>query len=108
MCAQPDNAVVSLETDDVSYDELISVVPELEKKIKDLERKTANLFMDNVALSTKLKASRAVETKQEENNRNIEERLVQVMKEQVSILICSFTHATALILYYMHVFWCLH
>ena len=41
---------------------------ELEDKVKDLEQKVANLFMDNVALKTKLEASRKVERQQYDND----------------------------------------
>ena len=50
---------------------------ELEDKVKDLERKVANLFMDNVALKTKLEASREVERQQEEEIARLKERLVR-------------------------------
>ena len=51
---------------------------ELEDKVKDLERKVANLFMDNVALKTKLEASR-------EKIARLEERLVQPLGAQVNM-----------------------
>ena len=51
--------------------------------MKDLERKVANLFMDNVALKTKLEASREVERQQYEEIACLKERLVQALKAQV-------------------------
>lgn len=59
------------------------------EKIKDLEHKVANLFMDNVSLTTKLKASRAVETEHKECISNLEEQLVQALKKQVLIHTCT-------------------
>ena len=56
--------------------------------MKDLERKVANLFMDNVALTTKLKASREVERQQQEEVTSLKERLVQALRAQVSIHYC--------------------
>ena len=64
-------------------DELQSKVGELEDKVKDLEQKVANLFMDNVALKTKLEASREVERQQHEEITHLKERLVQALKAQV-------------------------
>ena len=58
---------------------------ELEDKVKDLERKVANLFMDNVAFKTKLEASREVERQQEEEIARLKERLVQSLKAQVKV-----------------------
>ena len=58
---------------------------ELEDKVKDLEQKVANLFMDNVALKTKLEASREVETQQQEEIAHLKERLVQALSAQVNI-----------------------
>ena len=78
-------------------EEGLSVVPKLEEKVKDLERKTANLFMDNVSLTTKLKASRETEASQVEEIRDLKEQLTRAL-EQVCILICALTHATALVL----------
>ena len=51
--------------------------------MKDLERKVANLFMDNVALTTKLKANREVEKQQQEEIVSLEERLVQALRAEV-------------------------
>ena len=56
---------------------------ELEDNVKDLERKVANLFMDNVALKTKLEASRVVESEQQEETTHLKERLVQALRAQV-------------------------
>ena len=43
--------------------------------MKDLERKVANLFMDNVALKSKLEASREVERQQQEEMTRLKEQL---------------------------------
>ena len=53
--------------------------------MKDLERKVANLFMDNVALKTKLEASREVEKQQQEEINRLKEWLVQALKAQVKV-----------------------
>ena len=58
---------------------------ELEDKVKDLERKVANLFMDNVALTTKLKASREVDRQQQEEIACLKERLVQALRAEVNL-----------------------
>ena len=58
---------------------------ELEDKVKDLERKVAKLFMDNVALKTKLEASREVERQQQEEMTRLKERLVKALKAQVKV-----------------------
>ncbi len=58
---------------------------ELEDNVKDLERKVANLFMDNVALKTKLEASRVVESEQQEEIARLKERLVQALRAQVNM-----------------------
>ena len=82
---QSDEAVTPLEGTDVSAtDELQSKVSELEAKVKDLERKVADLFMDNVALKTKLEASRKVEKQQQEEITTLKERLVQALRAQVN------------------------
>ena len=82
---QPDEAVTPLEGTDVSAtDELQSKVSELEAKMKDLERKVADLCMDNVALKTKLEASRKVEKQQQEEITTLKERLVQALRAQVN------------------------
>ena len=66
--------------------------------MKDLERKVANLFMENVALTTKLKASRGVEGKQEEEITCLKEQLLQALSAQVNMhfgtfIVCiSFQH----------------
>ena len=58
---------------------------ELEDKVKDLEQKVANLFMDNVALKTKLEASREVERQQLEEITHLKEQLLQALSAQVNI-----------------------
>ena len=62
---------------------------ELEDKVKDLERKVANLFMDNVALKTKLEAIREaireLERQQKEEITHLKERLVQALKSKVKV-----------------------
>ena len=58
---------------------------ELEDKVKDLERKVANLFMDNVALKTKLETIRGVERQQQEEITHLKEQLVQDLSAQVSM-----------------------
>ena len=83
---QSDEAVIPPEGTDVSAtDELQSKVSELEVKVKDLEQKVADLFMDNVALKTKLEASRKVENKQQEEITGLKERLVQALRTQVNM-----------------------
>ena len=66
-------------------DEWQSKVGELEDKVKCLERKVANLFMDNVALKTNLEASREVERQQEEEITHLKEQLVQALSAQVNM-----------------------
>ena len=51
----------------------------------ELERKVANLFMDNVAFKTKLVASREVESQQQEEITCLKERLVQALRAQVNM-----------------------
>ena len=62
--------------------------------MKDLEQKVTNLFMDNVALKTKLEASREVERQQQEEMTRLKERLVQALSVQVSMhfraLYCAY------------------
>ena len=58
---------------------------ELEDKVKDLEQKVANLFMNNVALKTKLEASREVERQQQEEITSLKQRLVQALRTQVNM-----------------------
>ena len=58
---------------------------ELEDKVKDLERKVANLFMDNVALKTNLDASQDVERQKYEEIARLKERLMQALKAQVKV-----------------------
>ena len=54
--------------------------------MKDLEQKVANLFMDNVALKTKLEAIREVERQQYQEIAHLKKRLVQALKAQVKAL----------------------
>ena len=68
---------------------------ELDDKVKDLERKVANLFNDNMALKTKLEASREVERQQQEEIAHLTERLVQAqvnMHFRTFIVCISFEH----------------
>ena len=58
---------------------------ELEDKVKDLDQKVANLFMDNVALKTKLEASREVERQKHEEIARLKEPLVQALSEKVKV-----------------------
>ena len=91
---QSDDATISMEgTGEV--DELQSKVSELEAKVKDLERKVADLFMDNVALKTKLEASRKVEKQQQEEITSLKERLVQALRAQVNVHFYSFCFFTS-------------
>ena len=53
--------------------------------MKDLEQKVANFFMDNVALKTKLEASREVERQQQEEIAHLKEQLVQALSAQVNM-----------------------
>ena len=57
--------------------------------MKNLERKVADLFMDNVAFKTKLEASREVERQQYEEIARLKERLVQSLKAQVKVRFCD-------------------
>ena len=57
---------------------------ELEDKVKDLEQ-VSNLYMDNVALKTKLEASREVERQQQEEIAHLKEQLVQALRAQVKV-----------------------
>ena len=66
-------------------DELQSSVSELEAKVKDLERKVADLFMDNMALKTKLEASRMEEKLQQEEITLLKE---QALRTQVNMYYC--------------------
>ena len=50
---------------------------ELEDKVKDMEQWVANLFMDNVALKTKLEDSQEVERQQQEEITRLKGQLVQ-------------------------------
>ena len=86
---QSDEPVSPPEGTDVSAtDELQVKVGELEAKVKDLDRKVADLFMDNVALKTKLEASRKVEKQQQEEITSLKERLVQALRTQVNMHFC--------------------
>ena len=83
---QSDGAVSPVKgTSDAAPDETQSAFCELEDKVKELEWKVANLFMDNVALTTKLKASHEAERQQQEENTSLKERLVQALRAQVSM-----------------------
>ena len=88
---QSGNSGTCLETDDGSSDQLLSMVSELEKGRKDLERKVANLFMDNISLVKKLKASRAAEMEQMKGINSLENQLAQALKTQVNVHI--YMHA---------------
>ena len=86
---QPDDAINPVEvTSAGASDETHSALCELEDKVKELEQKVANLFMDNVALTTKLKASHEVERQQQQENTSLRERLVQALRAQVSMQYC--------------------
>ena len=63
---------------------------ELEDKVKDLERKVANLFMDNVALKTKLEASREVERQQYEEIARLKEQLSPQVNMHFRDLYCVY------------------
>ena len=90
---QPDEAVIPSKGSDGAPDELQSSrVGELEDKVKDLERKVANLFMDNVAFKTKLEASREVERQQQEEVASLKERLVQALRAQVHMHFWTYVH----------------
>ena len=81
---QSEEAVIPPEGSNVgTTDELHSKLAELEDKVKDLERKVANLFLDNVALKTKLEASQVVERQQQEEITRLKERLVQALRAHV-------------------------
>ena len=56
---------------------------EREDKVKDLEQKVANLFMDNATLKTNLDASQDVERQQHEEIARLKEQLAQALKAQV-------------------------
>ena len=62
---------------------------ELEDKVKYLEHNVANLFIDNVALTTKLEASQEIEIQQQKEIASLKERLVQALKAQVNICFWS-------------------
>ena len=82
---------------------------ELEDKVKDLEQKVDNLFMDNVALKTKLEASREVERQQQEEIARlkeeiyqVKERLLQALRAQVT---CTF-RTLIVCISFKHIFFC--
>ena len=79
---QSEEAVIPPKSSDFGATEK-SKTGELEDKMKDLERKVANLCMDNVAPKTKLEASREVERQQQEEITRLIERLVQDLSAQV-------------------------
>ena len=54
--------------------------------MKDLERKVANLLMNNVALKTNLEASQDAERQQQEEIARLKDRLVQA---QVNMHFCD-------------------
>ena len=55
----------------------------------------ANLFMDNVALTTKLKANREVERQQQEEITSLKERLVQALRAKVvHFCVCTELNCT--------------
>ena len=58
---------------------------ELEDEVKDLERKVSNLYMDDMALKTKLEGSREVERRQQEEIAHLKEQLVQALRAQVKV-----------------------
>ena len=76
---QSEEAVIPPEGSNAdTTDELQSKLAELEDKVNDLEQKVANLFMDNMALKTKLEASR-------EEIARLKERLVEDLRAQVNM-----------------------
>ena len=82
---QSDDVVSQPEgTGAVAADEVHSRVRELDEKVKDLELKVANLFMDNIALKTKLTASWEVEGQLQKEVTGLRERLVQALSAQVN------------------------
>ena len=83
---QSDDAVRPVEgTSAGAPDETHSRVSELEDKVKDLERKVANLSMDNVALETKLNAGREVEKQKQEEITSLKEQRLQALRAQVIV-----------------------
>ena len=81
------------ETSLATGDNVLSMLSEQEATIKDLEQKVANLFMDNVSLTTKLKASREGETEHMEKIVNLEERLLLALEGQVNMHFCTLTQS---------------
>ena len=63
---------------------------ELEDKVKDLEWKVANLFMDNVALKSKLEASWEVERQQQEVMTRLKEQLSPQVNMYFRDLYCVY------------------
>ena len=85
---QSDEAIIPLEGTHASTDDKLQSkcsVSELEAKVKDLEQKVADLFMDNMALKTKLEAGQNIEKQQQEEITRLKERLVQALKAQVNM-----------------------
>ena len=83
---QSEEAIISPEGGNVgTTDELLSKLAEPEDKVKDLEWKVANLFMDNMALKTKLEAIQEVKRQQKEEIVRLTERLVQPLRAQVNM-----------------------
>lgn len=60
-----------------------SRVIELEDRVKHLEQEVAILYVDNDALTTKINASREVESLQQEEITSLKERPVQNVSAQV-------------------------
>ena len=58
---------------------------ELEDEVKDLEQKVSNLYMDNMALKTKLEASQEVERQKQKEIAHLKEQLVQALRAQVKV-----------------------
>ena len=97
---QSDDAVKQPEGTGVgAHDEMHSRVRELEEKVKDMERKVANLFMDNVALKTKLVASRKKEEQQQEEITSLDERLAQSLSAQVIMHLYSTSMVDILLIW---------
>ena len=67
--------------------------------MKDMERKNKNLFMDNVALQTKLTASQQTEGQQQEEITSLKKRLVQSLSAQVNIHLCSTSMVAILLIW---------
>ena len=67
---------------------------ELEDKVKDLEQKVANLFMDNMALKTE------VERQQQDEITHLKEQLMQALRALVNV---HFWDLYCVYLFYAHV-----